>query len=69
MKLNTIQVSIFKKLSKEKGLEVDCYVEKYSMEFINLQRNRLEDLSEEEGDEWINKAYLISLSDSGCNIL
>ncbi len=69
MKLNTIQVSIFKKLSKEKGLEVDYYVEKYSTEFINLQRNRLEELSEEEGDEWINKAYLISLSDSGCNIL
>ncbi|SMF16801.1 hypothetical protein SAMN06295933_1992 [Desulfovibrio gilichinskyi] len=69
MKLNIIQVSIFKKLSKEKGLEVDSYVEKYSMEFINLQRNKLEDLSEEEGDEWINKEYLISLSDAGCNIL
>ncbi len=69
MKLNIIQVSIFKKLSKEDGLEVDSYVEKNSIEFINIQRDRLEDLSEEEGDEWINKAYLISLSDSGCNIL
>ncbi|WP_291328397.1 hypothetical protein [Desulfovibrio sp. UCD-KL4C] len=48
---------------------MDSYVEKNSIEFINIQRDRLEDLSEEEGDEWINKAYLISLSDSGCNIL
>lgn len=64
MKLNSIQVSIFKKLSKEKGLEVDFYIKKYAVEFINVHRDLLQDLSEEEGDEWINKAYLMSLSDT-----
>lgn len=56
---------IFKKLGKEKALEPDSYVEKYSMEFIGVQRDRLQDISEEEGDTWINKAYLQSLSDGG----
>lgn len=65
MKLNRIQILIFKKLGKEKALEPDSYVEKYSMEFIGVQRDRLQDISEEEGDTWINKAYLQSLSDGG----
>jgi hypothetical protein len=53
---------IFKKLSKEKDLDADSYIKKYSMEFIGIQRNGLQDLDEEEGDMWINKAYLLSLS-------
>jgi len=61
MKLNRIQVQIFKNLSKEKKLEVDQYVQQYSQKYICLQRDRLEELSEEEGDSWINKAYLQSL--------
>jgi hypothetical protein len=52
---------IFKKLSKDAGLEPDAFIEQNSMEFIGIQRDRLEDLSEEEGDMWINKAYLLSL--------
>ena len=64
MKLNRIQESIFKKLSKDKDLEVDEYIQQYSMEFIGSKREKLEALSEEEGDEWINKAYLLSLKGS-----
>ena len=63
MNLNRIQVAIFDKLSKDKGLEVDAYIKQYSMEFICLERDSLQDLSEEEGDTWINKAYYMSLSD------
>lgn len=62
MKLNRIQVQIFKKLGREKAVDVDAYVRKHAMEFIGIQRNRLQDLSEEEGDIWINKAYLSSLT-------
>jgi hypothetical protein len=52
---------IFEKLSKEKGIETDAFIKQYSMEFIAIQRDRLQDLSEEEGDIWINRAYLSSL--------
>lgn len=61
MKLNRIQIKIFEKLGKEKGIEADDYIKQYSMEFINVQRDGLQDLSEEEGDNWIHKAYLLSL--------
>jgi hypothetical protein len=61
MKLNRIQVMIFNKLSKEKNLDADDYIKQYSMEFICLQRDSLEALSEEEGDNWIHKAYLLSM--------
>jgi len=61
MKLNRIQIKIFEKLSKEKGIDADDYVNQYSMEFIHMQRDRLQDLSEEDGDNWIHRAYLLSL--------
>lgn len=61
MKLNRIQIMIFKKLSKEKGLDADNYIQQYSIEFICMQRDSLQDLSEEEGDNWIHRAYLLSL--------
>ncbi len=62
MKLNRIQVLIFEKLGKEKGLETDAYITTYAMDFIGVQRDSIQDLSEEEGDTWINKAYFDSLS-------
>lgn len=62
MKLNRIQQQIFRKLGKEKGLEIDEYIKQHSMEFLEAQRDSLEHLSEKEGDCWINKAYLQSLS-------
>ena len=52
---------IFKKLSKEKSLDADDYIKQYSMEFICMQRDTLHELSEEEGDNWIHRAYLLSL--------
>jgi len=61
MTLNRIQIKIFEKLSKEKGLEVDAFIKRYAVEFIGAERDRLQDLTEEEGDRWINKAYLLSL--------
>ncbi|WP_020586022.1 hypothetical protein [Desulfobacter curvatus] len=61
MKLNRIQIMIFKKLSNEKGLDADDYIRQYSMEFICMQRDSLQDLSEEEGDNWIHRAYLLSM--------
>ena len=61
MKLNRIQIRIFENLSKDKGIGADEYIKQYSMEFIKLQRDSLEDLSEEEGDNWIHRAYLLSL--------
>jgi len=62
MKLNRIQILIFEKLSKERGLKADDYIRQYSKEFIDIQRDELRDLSQEEADKWINKAYLLSLS-------
>ena len=52
---------IFNKLSKEKNLDADDYIKQYSMKFICLQRDSLEELSEEEGDNWIHRAYLLSM--------
>ena len=69
MKLNRIQVAIFKQLSEEIGADVDSYIKDTSMEFIGVQRDRLEDLTEEEGDTWINKTYILSLVDFGNNTL
>ncbi len=63
MCLNSIQVSIFKKFSKAMNLDVDSYIYEYSLEFIGVRRNALEELSEQEGDVWINKAYVDSLKD------
>jgi hypothetical protein len=61
MNLNRIQIMIFEKLSKNMGIETDAYIKQFSMEFIETQRDRLQDLSEEEGDKWIHRAYLLSL--------
>ena len=61
LNLNRIQIKIFEKLSKDKGLAPDDFIKEYSCEFIGVPKERLEDLSEEEGDVWINKAYLMSL--------
>ncbi len=61
MKLNRIQIRIFEKLGKDNGLEPDAYIKQHAMEFIGMQRDSLLELTEEEGDLWIHKAYLLSL--------
>ncbi|WP_319778392.1 hypothetical protein [Maridesulfovibrio sp.] len=45
------------------NLDVDSYIYEYSLEYIGVRRNALEELSEQEGDVWINKAYVDSLKD------
>lgn len=61
MMINRIQTQIFNKLSKESNLDVDSYIKENSLEFLSTQKDLLEDLTEQEGDSWIHKAYLKSL--------
>lgn len=61
MQLNRIQQQIFKKLSKDEQLEPDQYIAKHSQRFIGEKIEKLEDLTEEQGDSWITKAYIKSL--------
>lgn len=61
MQLNRIQQQIFKKLSKDEQLEPDEYVTKHSQRFIGEKVQRLCDLTEQQGDDWITKAYIKSL--------
>lgn len=61
MELNRLQIQIFKKLSKELNLEIEDYLLRFSEEYICRASQTLDDLTEEEGDTWITKAYLDSL--------
>ncbi len=61
MKLNRIQIHIFKKLGADNQQTADEYIKEFSIEYLDIQRDTLEDLSEEEGDCWIEKAYFQSL--------
>lgn len=64
MKLNSIQIAIFKKLSNETNLDVDNYISKYSLIFLGISKNNLAELSQQEGDIWISKAYVASLENT-----
>ncbi|BHH82476.1 hypothetical protein [Desulforhopalus sp. 52FAK] len=61
MQLNRLQVHILEKLSSELDLEIDAYLLQFSMEYIERIVMSLDDLTEEEGDTWITKAYLKTL--------
>ena len=61
MGLNRIQIQIFKNLSSALNLEIEDYLFKFSKEYISREINTLTDLTEQEGDSWITKAYLQSL--------
>ena len=61
MRLNRIQIEIFKKLSSELQLETEDYLQQFSQEYIKRTVYKLEDLTEAEADAWITKAYLQSL--------
>jgi len=61
MKLNRIQTQIFKKLSKEKNLEIEAYIQQFSQEMLSVQKSGLDELSEEEADTWIHNAYMAFL--------
>lgn len=61
MGLNRLQIQIFKKLSSALNLEIEEYLSKFSNEYILRDIKTLADLTEQEGDTWITKAYLESL--------
>lgn len=60
MKLNRIQVQIFKNMSNELEMDLEEYLIKFSEENINRSISSLEELTEKEADSWITKAYLKS---------
>ena len=61
MGLNRMQLQILKKLSSTLKLEIDDYLLKFSKEYIHRSITTLDELTEEEADTWITKAYLESL--------
>lgn len=61
MQLNRLQIHILEKICSDLDLEMDDYLIKFSMEYINRFVISIDDLTEAEGDAWITKAYLKSL--------
>lgn len=61
MGLNRLQVQIFRKLSSDLNLEIEEYLLRFSSEYIQRSVTTLDELTEDEGDAWITKAYLKSL--------
>lgn len=62
MKLNRIQIQIFIKLAKDQQLDVEEYLKRYSRKYIGQTVSSLDDLTEDDADAWITKAYLDSLA-------
>ncbi len=61
MHVNKIQVQIFTKLGKDHNMSTDEYIARYAEEYIGKKLEKLEDMTEEEGDKWIAKAFVQSL--------
>lgn len=61
MKSNRMQIQILRKLSNELNLEMEEYLFRFSKEYICRVIKTLEELTEQEADTWITKAYLESL--------
>lgn len=61
MGLNRLQIQIFQKMSSDLNLEMEDYLQRFSKEYLQRVIKTLEELSEEEADTWITKAYLKSL--------
>ena len=61
MLINRIQARIFCQLCATQNMEQDDYVCTYSEEYLNKKVGCLADLTEEDGDVWITKAYVQSL--------
>lgn len=62
MQLNKIQQQIFASLSKDHQMDLDTYIATYSPQYLDAQLSSVTDLTEEQGDTWITKAYLQSLA-------
>ena len=61
MGLNRLQIQILKKMSSDLNLEMEDYLQRFSKEYLHRVIKTLEELSEQEADTWITKAYLKSL--------
>lgn len=61
MLINRIQARIFGQLCAKKNMEQDEYICSYSEEYLEKRVNCLAELTEEDGDRWITRAYLQSL--------
>lgn len=61
MQINRIQLAIFKKMAKEHDLHLDVFIAKFSQQYLGKTVPTLAELSEEDADTWINKAYQESL--------
>lgn len=61
MALNRLQFQIFKQLSGSHNLELEEYLLQFSRKYVQRLITTLDDLSENEADSWITKAYIESL--------
>ena len=48
-------------MSSDLNLEMEDYLQRFSKEYLHRVIKTLEELSEQEADTWITKAYLKSL--------
>lgn len=62
MQLNTIQQKIFTSLSADHDMTLDEYVKNHAHLYLGRAVTSAEELTEEEADAWITKAYLESLN-------
>ena len=60
-KMNRIQQAIFKQFATRHKLELNEFIQTYSAQYIGTQLDSIDDITEEDADIWINKAYLESL--------
>ena len=61
MKLNRIQQQLFVQLSKDLGMELSQYLEKYSPDYLGKSISALDQMTEEDADKWIMSVYVQSL--------
>ena len=61
MLINRIQARIFRQLCARQHMDRDEYVRAYSEHYLGKLVVCLENLTEEDGDLWITRAYLQSL--------
>ena len=61
MLINRIQARIFCQLCERQNIDRDEYVRTHSEHYLGRLVVCLENLTEEDGDQWITKAYLQTL--------
>jgi hypothetical protein len=61
MLINRIQKRIFAQLCERLNMDRDEYVRAHSLHYLGRLVSSLENLTEEDGDVWIARAYVQSL--------